>query len=234
LATVEQKALHQVLERLRKSGEDWLRHRAKSAEKPHKVALGRYSALSESDLINALMHGGLKGEFDTTKVIFFEPPPKEVGSVAALWCRWDYGHELPRCGFYFGLWSSETAFPAPKDGNQAEKHVAFIGYRFETPEDGTNHNFYHAQPCRSMGRKDDEVEVALPVSSRMPTWPIAAANALELLLCLVAALYGLDGVRDVRIKLFQDVKLRANGDLRKALDTAIDKVLSLGYPTKAA
>lgn len=229
MATEEQKVIYRVLERLRESGDDWLRYRAKSAEEPYKVARGRYSAVSQNDLLNALVHGGLKGQLDHTQVIFFEPPAKEVGSVAALWCRWDYETDLPRCGFYFGLWSSELAFPAPKITDYPQKHVAFIGYRFETPEDGDNHNFYHAQPCRSMGRKDDEVEVSLPVSSRMPTWPIAASNALELLLCLVAALYGLEGLREVRNKLYQDVKLRTNAELRNALVA----VLSLGYPKPA-
>lgn len=226
MATEEQKVLHHVLERLRKSGDDWLRFRASAADAPYKVALGRYTAVSQNDLLNRLVHSGLKGQLDETKVIFFEPPPKEAGSVAALWCRWDYDRELPRCGFYFGLWSSERPFPTPKDGADEAKHVAFIGYRFETPEDGDNHNFYHAQPCRSMGRKDDEVEVALPVSSRMPTWPIAASSALELLLCLLAALYGLEGLRKVRNKLYEDVDLRKNAELKNALTS----VLALGYP----
>ena len=65
-------------------------------------------------------------------------------------------------------------------------------------EAGTNHNYYHAQPCRSTGQKDDEVEMALPISYRMPTWPIAATCALELLLCFVASMYGMNGLRQLK------------------------------------
>jgi len=225
--TAEQKALYYVLDYMLTSGLHWMRHRVGLAEEPYKVANGKYDAITANELSTLLLHGNLKASFEDTKVIFFEPPPKEIGSVAALWCRWNYeAHlKLPRCGFYFGIWSSERAFPLPNGNAANDLHVAFIGYRFETPEDGTNHNFYHAQPCRSMGRKDDEIEVSLPVSSRMPTWPLGATSALELLLCLVASLYGMDGLRELRNDLFQEPSLRTNPELKAAMLN----VLSLGF-----
>jgi hypothetical protein len=122
--------------------------------------------------------------------------------------------------------TSQPPFPKPSDGTPAGHHVAFIGYRFETPERGTNHNYYHAQPCRSMGQKDDEVETALPISYRMPTWPIAATCALELLLCFVASMYGLDGLRQLQHALNDDVAARGN----RLLQSALKAMFALGWP----
>jgi hypothetical protein len=178
-----------------------------------------------------LMHGALKGGFEETKVIYLLPPAKEDAAVAAIWCRWDYEKDLPRCGYYFGLWSPQPPFPAPSDRRRADDHhIAFVGYRFETPEDDKNHNYYHAQPCRSMGRKDDEIECALPVSNRAPTWPVAARSALELLLCLVTALYGMDGLRRLKVSLDEDVSARQN----RQLSIALAAVLDLSWPKATA
>lgn len=74
----------------------------------------------------------------------------------------------------------------------------FIGYRYETPEYGDNHNYYHAQPCQSMGDRDEKVTQALPVPERNPTWSLAAKSSLELLLCLVVSIYGMKGLLDMK------------------------------------
>jgi hypothetical protein len=224
--TDEQKAIWFVLEALRVRGTEWLRRRDDKAAQAVRVAQGKYDALTQNELSTLLLHGGPAGKFDYTKVIFLSPPAKEDTAVAALWCRWDYEKDMPQCGFYFGLWSAQPAFPTPPEDKRTERHIGFIGYRFETPEEGDNHNYYHAQPCRSMGRKDDEIEVALPVSNRMPTWPVAANGALELLLCLVTAIYGMKGLRMLQTDLNEDPAARKN-DL---LSTALKTVLALGKP----
>jgi len=194
------------------------------------MAQRRYDALEGNELATLLLHGVHVGQFEDTKVIFLQPPAKEDAAVAALWCRWDYEKVLPKCGFYFGLWSPQPEFPRPAEGEQVNHHVAFIGYRFETPEEDDNHNYYHAQPCRSMGRKDDEIEIALPVSNRMPTWPIAADGPLELLLCLVTAIYGMKGLRELRDALNEDARARQS----KPLKGALASVLDLARPKPAA
>ena len=80
------------------------------------------------------------------------------------------------------MWSQREAFPNPNPEN-GRRYVAFLGFRYETPEDGDNHDYYHAQPCQSMG---DGVRSrwtnALPISERNPTFPLAAQSSLELLL----------------------------------------------------
>lgn len=227
--TDEQKALFHVLRALRVEGDTWLRHEAPKANRAVKLAKAKFEAVDENELSTLLMHGGPKGSFDDAKVVYLLPPPKEDAAVAAIWCRWDYDRALPRCGYYFGMWSPQRPFPRPEVANE-DRHIAFVGYRFETPEDDENHNYYHAQPCRSMGRKDDEIESALPISNRMPTWPVAATSALELLLCLVTAIYGMDGTRRLRDALNEDVAARKN----ILLSSALSAVLGLGYTTNEA
>ncbi len=227
--TDEQKAICYVLEALRSEGDAWLRREAPKAARAVNTAKGRYDSLEGGELSTLLMHGTHVGQFEDTKVIFLRPPAKEDAAVAALWCRWDYDKPMAKCGFYFGIWSLQPQFPKPAEGVPTNHHVVFIGYRFETPEEDDNHNYYHAQPCRSMGRKDDEIEVALPVSNRMPTWPVAADGALDLLLCLVTAIYGMKGLRELRDALNEDVRARQS----QPLTGAFSRVLGLARPKPA-
>ncbi|MDE0422431.1 MAG: hypothetical protein OXK76_16325 [Gammaproteobacteria bacterium] len=85
------------------------------------------------------------------------------------------------------------------------------------PEKGDNHNYYHSQPCRAMGRRKDVVTGALPVPVGNPTWPLAAASALELLLCIVASIHGMDGLRDMDRSAKRNPKMRQNKALLDAL-----------------
>ena len=227
--TDEQKAIYHVLNVLREEGVEWIRRGHPNASGALKNAQGKYSHIAAGELETLLMHGMPKGGFDKTRVLFLQPPAKEGTAVAALWCRWDYERDPPKCGFYIGLWSRQPPFPKPPEGGSTEHHIAFIGYRFETPEMGTNHNYFHVQPCRSMGQKDDEIETALPISYRMPTHPVAATCALELLLCTVASMYGMNGLRQLQDALNDDVSARSN----RLLQSALKAIFALCWPKPA-
>lgn len=222
-ATEEQKALLHILRILRTEGDDWTRHKRTDAAAMAAKAAGKFDAIEAQELDTHFLHRGKSGEFEDNKVIYVKPPAKDPSAIAGIWCRWNYDKALPRCGFYYGLWSAQPPFPPPAE-DDGTRHPAFVGYRFETPEDGDNHNFYHAQPCRSMGAKDDPIEHSLPISVRDPTWPLAAGNALELLLCVVTALYGFKGLRELQDTINEDATLRRNTHLKGAMD----KVLALG------
>ena len=153
------------------------------------------------------------GRFPVGRVIYIEPPPREKSAVAALWCRWDFNADLPRCGFYLGIWSAQRGFPNPNSGH---KHPAFTGFRYETPEDGDNHDYYHAQPCQSMGG-DEDVRCALPISPRVPTFPLAAQSSLALLLCLVTSVYGMAGLKKLQSKVSGRNKL-----LRQSIEDILE------------
>lgn len=216
-AAEEQKALLQVLRLLRAEGEEWTRYkRTTAAASAAKSAEGKFTALEEQELDTHFLYQGKAGQFDENKVIYVKPPAKDPSAVAGIWCRWNYDKALPKCGFYYGLWSAQPAFPVV-DPDDPTRHPAFVGYRFETPEEGDNHNFYHSQPCRSMGAKDDAIEHSLPISQRDPTWPLSAGNALELLLCLVTSLYGMNGLSNLRDTINGDATLRQNTLLKDAI-----------------
>lgn len=160
-----------------------------------RVARVQFSPLGRYDL-DPLEYQST-GQFPVDRVIYMEPPSSEKLAVAALWCRWDFNADLPRCGFYLGIWSAQRGFPNPNSGH---KHPAFTGFRYETPEDGDNHDYYHAQPCRSMGG-DEAVRCALPISPRVPTFPLAAQSSLELLLCLFTSGYGMADMKKLQSKV---------------------------------
>jgi hypothetical protein len=223
--TEEQKAICHVLNALHAAGDQWVRKGLPNPVRALNAVKSKFSPIRRRELETLLMHGATRGCFADSDVLFLEPPAKEGTAAAALWCRWDYEQDPPRCGFYLGIWSLQPPFPKVA-GAPPGHHVAFVGYRFETPETGDNHNYYHAQPSRSMGPKNDEIETALPISYRMPTWPIAATCALELLLCSVASMYGMNGLRLLQDTLNGDVASRNNN----LLQIALKAVFTLGWP----
>ena len=131
-----------MLKALHIEGAEWVRRGAPKADQAIKLAQAKFCAIERRQLDTMLMHGARNGGFEETEVMFLHPPAKEDAAVAAIWCRWDYEKEPPRCGYYLGIWSPQLPFPAPPDQEKAQdRHIAFVGYRFETPEDGDNHNY---------------------------------------------------------------------------------------------
>ena len=227
----EQQAIRSILQILRRRGDAWERRRSAAAQLAIGAARGKFSDIGEHELDTHILRKGKVGKFDENEFLVLPPPAKDDTAIAAIWCRWDFEKPRPKCGFYYGVWSVQPPFPLPEP-HDGGKHVAFVGYRFETPEfhEGDtvgNHCFYHAQPCRSLGEKDNPIEQALPISHRTPTWPLAAENALELLLCLITSLYGMIGLGEIREEIQAEPKLRRDPLIREALG----KVLGLNRIT---
>ena len=196
-ATDEQKTILSVLRLLLIKGEQWMRHdRPPAATATARVAEGRFTPLRAWQLDNHLLHGGKTGRFNDSEVIYIKPPAMERSAVAAIWCHWDFDVHIPKCGFYFGIWSARPAFPH-LNRTAVTKHNAFVGFRYETPEDGYNHNFYHAQPCQSMAARQPPIAQAVPIPDRYPTFPLAAESCVDLLLCLVTSIYGMIGLKEL-------------------------------------
>ena len=222
-ATEEQKAVRSVLYLLLKSGENWTRYRRRTAAAGvAAIAERQFTALKDHELDNHLSYGGNSGSFEENRVIYVKPPTGEARAVAAIWCRWNFEPTVSRCGFYFGLWAErETNAP---DHQEPKRTTSFLGYRYETPEDGKNHDYFHVQPCRSMGSREETIPQALPIPQRNPTWPLAATSSLELLLCLVMSLYGKSGLRVLQARVRSDPSMRGN----RTLTRSIKKMLELG------
>ena len=211
-ATEEQKAVLFVLNSLRSSGEDWRRFDHPLAAKAAiGAAEGNFTPISQRGLESYLLHTRNRGRFDCREVIYVRPPAREISAVSALWCRWDFTGVSAKCGFYLGTWWKTRTEPV--DAADCETRIVFLGFRYETPEIGDNHNYFHVQPCRSMGAKDKPVVQALPVTEKNPTWPLTASTALELLLCVVMSLYGLRGLAKLQEEIEETPRIRSHGPL---------------------
>ena len=210
--TEEQRAILEVLRLLLIEGEGWARSVKSEHTGEAESASFRINPLNEQELKNHLLYSGPTGSFGNKEAIYVKPPNSEKNSFAALWCRWDFDSERPTCGFHFGVWFSRV---------ELGDRTAFVGYRYETPEVGDNHNYYHAQPCRSMVTHQDSFSEALPVSQRYPTFPIAADSSIELLLCLVTSIHGMSGLRDLESSVKQDPALRKKSCLTGPLSHVI-------------
>lgn len=170
----ERKAIWYVLEDLLNGGEKWLQKGRAEGEPALAVPL---KPINRHRLQTRFLHHD-GGEFGPDEIIQVKPPLREV-RLAALRCKWHFGGKAARCWFHLGIWL--------KDGQ-------FIGFRFEPPEQGDNHNYYHSQPCRTMG-DGKPITRALELPERNPTWPLPATSPLELLLCLVLSIHGMTGLR---------------------------------------
>ncbi|MES3057311.1 hypothetical protein O6V14_16895 [Sphingomonas faeni] len=142
------------------------------------------------------------------QVIKIRPPKGDEGAVAALTSTWWREAGRTHCRIYYGVWSMVDPLSGTvcEDGSAGRVPV-FWGYRFETPERGSNHAYHHCQPCRSLGPKGTaSVLESIQVSERYPTWPLAAKDEVDLALCLILALYGFDGFELARDWLLQSAK----------------------------
>lgn len=195
----ERAAIRDVLNELRRQGEREQRDARLGSDDPGIAS--PFKPLSEREL-EYLLHRPT-GEFGANEVIRLVPPRREWRMVA-LWCRWSAAGPNRGCVFYLGAWMVGGGF---------------LGFRFEPPGAG-NHSYYHSQLCRSMGG-GAPMAGALEVSERIPAWPLPAASSLELLLCLVLSIHGMNGLKEMR-ETFNDSPMQYRTVIR-----ALDRVATL-------
>ena len=198
----ELKAIWYVLKELLLEGEEWLRQHCSSTD-----ITTSFSPLNKWQLMSYLRQKR-SGEFKKSEGIQLRPPPQEIRALS-LWCKWNFNGRKD-CRFYLGIWLC---------GGE------FVGFRFEPPEQGENHNYYHSQPCRAMIFHGESIRASLGVPERNPTWPLPADSSLELLLCLVVSIRGMDGLRAIKKRVEEDSAMRQNRELSRALQ----KILSLQF-----
>ena len=223
----QQNALWAILELLRARGEDWKRDPPQKARKPLSIAENRFSLISKSELETLVRYGN--GEsFKPNTAIYIEPPGDDPAAVIAIWCQWNLAADTPALGCYVGYWSMVPRFPKPEIENGEEQKLVpgFVGYRFETPGvgDDEKHVYHHAQPCRSLGLKNREFSESLPVSNRIPAFPISAKDPVELLACAVLSVYGLKKLRELRRDFEEDPLIRQNIVVRNAIDSVVKRI----------
>lgn len=192
-----------MLEELRREGDEWVRSLA--ARPPAwRAATARFSPLTSNALETRLLHRP-RGNFGEGAL--YLKPNRQMDATIALWCRWDFQDGANGCWYYLGIWPNEGGF---------------LGFRFEMPEAGDNHNYYHSQPCRNLGSRQEPIAEALPLPERNPTWPLAASSPLELLLCLVLSIRGMQGLRHLNERMDDDNRLRQSRELRDGIQRMLE------------
>lgn len=209
----EQEAIFFVLEILARRGESYAR-KATALNSRILEAAATHTLVPANNVSQLRSTTGAEGSLGALRVIRLIPPKHHSDRLVVLWCRWDFGKSPAKCGYYYGNWY----FLRPPGANNGPKILGFLGYRFETPEAGNNHNYYHCQPCMNFGDKDDPpAPYAIERSVYDPTWPVAAKNSIELLLCLVLSLYGFDEFRNIEAELLTVRAASRNAPLTEAI-----------------
>jgi hypothetical protein len=195
--TEEQRAVALILEHLHQEGQDWFRLSNQPGVQFYEQLRETYELAERSQVEQVRQKS--TSQFPVRNIVVVVPPAKEADPLLGLWCRWDFTQTPAKCGFYIGLWSKH-------DG----KH-SFVGFRFETPEEGEQHDYYHCQPCRNLGDREKSDDFAVAISERVPTFSLPAENSAELALNMVLALRGRSGFEKFRRDL-----LVANAEARNS------------------
>jgi hypothetical protein len=121
--------------------------------------------------------------------IYLPSPSRGTMRIALMNVDWDFLGGGSRAGFQVaGFW---------RDGDGTCRATA---WRFEGPEtsadDGSpsHHGYFHAQPCQRLRTRHGDVAVGLDPAqawpSDGPTFPLDAQSPIDLLVCVLVALYG--------------------------------------------
>ncbi len=188
----EQRAISLIFNHLAVEGADWYKSSGDPGVSYYSDRLKKTYSLADANALQKLRWAS-RAHFDRRQIALLRPPTADPAPLLAVWCRWDFEVTPARCGFYTGLWT-----------RTGHDHT-FIGFRFETPEDGEQHGFYHCQPCRNLGDRDDPESVAVEISEKVPTFALHAGNSAELALNIVLAMRGKTGLKEFRVSLFENV-----------------------------
>lgn len=147
-----------------------------------------------------------QGNFSAKKLLVMQPHSKEVEPALGMWLKWDFRSEPFEFRLFLGQWSII-------DGNNT-----FIAFRFETPEVGDEHDFFHCQPCRNFGDRENLPESA-QISHRFPTIPLNASNIVELTLCALMSTLGRKKTR----RFMRSLMTAADPDVSEVLQAAYSR-----------
>lgn len=186
----EQNAVALIFEQLASEGIDWYRNSGEEGVSFFSTRLQGTYALVDKPTVSRVRHTR-NSSFRLREIALLRPPEGHPAPLLAVWLRWNFDATPAKCGFYTGLWT------------RIETDHRFIGFRFETPEEGEQHGFYHCQPCRNLGDRESDEATAVPISQRVPTLALHAENSAELALNIVLSMRGKLGLEKFRRDLFK-------------------------------
>lgn len=192
----QKEAVFQILNQISQQGMDWYRGakleqsdllRSRSSEK--------YELIDTSELWN--IGSQPSGSFSSKKFLVLEPHTHDKEPFLGIWLRWDFTGERPEFSLFLGFWSI------------VNDEKSFVAFRFEAPEIGSEHDYYHCQPCRNFGDKEDLPE-AVAISDRFPTIPLNAGNIVELTVCALMSTLGREKAKAFMLSLLKDSEAGSN------------------------
>jgi hypothetical protein len=145
-------------------------------------------------VLAAMQREGAVDLLEDGRFIYLETNKKASWTIPILGLKYDFAgdrHVVRLRLAFFGLVRDDEPLVA-------------VGMRFETPEGGGFHNYYHAQLINSFskGVEDHQLPGAGWVPQRFPAVPLDATSPTTLLLGTLLSLYGLGYLR-----LLQDAGL---------------------------
>lgn len=200
--TDEQQAIALIFERLHAEGLEWYRKSSEPGAAHFANSLQATYSLAERSRIDQIRWTS-RSSFPSRHVAILLPPDRDPEPLLAVWCRWDFDVEPARCGFYTGMWI------------RLRKSHEFVGFRFESPEEGDQHDFYHCQPCRNLGDRGQPEAAAVAISEYVPTLALHAENSVELALNIVLAMRGKQGLEAFRRAIMLEPEARNSEILKR-------------------
>lgn len=163
-------------------------------------AAAGFAVVEDHDLIKIKRKAS--GKLPDRKFLYVGSPKHTRDPITGIWLRWDFEQTPYEFRLFLGHWS------------KVEEDRSFVAFRFDAPEVGEDHNFFHCQPCRNFGDRDPVPKAAL-VSEHFPTVPLLASDIVELTICAVKALKGQKDAKSFLSGLIRDsgsASNRALGD----------------------
>ena len=206
-------AITLILEQLKVQGLGWYR-KAKlgDVELFERRISGGFSILDSGEAWN--IGRKPKGSFPAKTILIMAPSRREQEALKAIWLRWDFTAKPIEFRLFLGQWA------------EINGQKAFIAFRFEAPESGAQHNYYHCQPCRNLGDREPVPGAAL-ISEHFPTIPLYASNIVELTVCALLSSMGHEELKQFFRKLLSQPACASNA----ALTSAQTHFLKLGHKT---
>jgi len=198
----QKEAVALILEKLREEGLYWYNSSAEEGFDPiSKYGNGNYSFSEIDDL--ARLSKISCSSLPSRKIVVLPPPKGEDDPLLGLWLKWNFDKNPFEFRIFMGFWYKKNS------------SKNFICFRFETPEKGINHDYYHCQVCKDFG-DSGVVSEAVCVPKFFPTIPVKATNIVELIICVVMAIRGRKNTKSFIKKILIEPVSLDNQWLKKA------------------
>ena len=152
-----------------------------------------FTLIDKPDDVEALLKNQVDKLSDTSPpCIIMQPGKGAEGMLPIVQFRYEKEGDFEKVAFRVG-------FLQRIDGNVP---YGFFGFRYESPERGTTHNFHHVQPIRGFNKNDTVQKYSCSwMATRFPTFPVVSKDPFEL---FVIALYSVQG--EAALRSFTTIK----------------------------